>query len=56
MENFFTGLAIGFITGFVLMGFLIGDNGIGEFKKEAFEKGYMEKKINDKDQVIYVWK
>lgn len=27
-----------------------------KFEKEAFERGYMEKIINDKDQVIYRWK
>jgi hypothetical protein len=27
-----------------------------KFEKEAFTRGYMEKIINDKDQVIYRWK
>ncbi len=27
-----------------------------KFEKEAFTRGYMEKTINDKDQVIYRWK
>jgi hypothetical protein len=27
-----------------------------KFEKEAFSRGYMEKIINDKDQVIYRWK
>lgn len=27
-----------------------------KFEKEAFERDYMEKIINDKDQVIYRWK
>jgi len=27
-----------------------------KFEKEAFSHGYMEKIINDKDQVIYRWK
>jgi hypothetical protein len=27
-----------------------------KFEKEAFSHGYMEKIINDKDEVIYRWK
>jgi hypothetical protein len=27
-----------------------------KFEKQAFTRGYMEKIINDKDEVIYRWK
>jgi hypothetical protein len=57
MEYFVSGL-IGFGLAFVLL-IAIGatpKNTQTKFEKEAFNRGYMEKIINDKDQVIYRWK
>jgi len=56
-EHFISGL-IGFGLAFLL---LIVTGATPEatqekFEKEAFARGYMEKTINDKDEVIYRWK
>lgn len=51
-----SGFGIGICLGFVGMGILIGDNGVNQLKKEAEERGYMEKQINSEDKIIYVWK
>ena len=34
---------------------LTPDDGRMEVKKEAFDRGFMEKKIDKNDKVIYVW-
>lgn len=59
MEDGFIGSIIGFVVGFVVAWSfttisLVSD--IDEIKKEAFDRGYMEKQINSEDEVIYIWK
>jgi hypothetical protein len=57
MEHFISGL-IGFGLAFLLLmttGTTPKDTK-EKFEKEAFSRGYMEKTINDKDEVIYRFK
>jgi len=60
-EYFISGL-IGFGLAFLLLFLLLIVTGATpkatteKFEKEAFSRGYMEKTINDKDEVIYRWR
>lgn len=54
IKCFLTGFFGGMI--FLIIFGLTPKNTQEKFEKEAFERGYMEKTINDKDQVIYRWK
>ena len=56
--EFFQILFMGFFGGmiFLIILGLTPKRTREKFEKEAFERGYMEKIINDKDQVIYRWK
>ena len=56
-EHFISGL-IGFGLAILLL-IVIGATPKAtqeKFEKQAFTRGYMEKIINDKDEVIYRWK
>lgn len=52
------GLVVGLLSGFILGGIIgclmIADNN-RSWTKAAFERGYIEKKIDENDNVIYVW-
>jgi hypothetical protein len=51
------GFVVGFVTAFIVLivAGLTPKHVIEHYQQEAFKRGYMEKVINDKDQVIYQW-
>lgn len=58
MEKFLSGWVAGVAT-FILVANLAGrtpEDMRRQIHKEAFNRGYMEKKIDKDDEVIYVWR
>jgi hypothetical protein len=52
------GLLCGFVLGngiWIMVGISINESTTKTYQAEAFNRGYMEKKIDENDEVIYVW-
>lgn len=52
------GLLCGFVLGsgiWIMVGISVTESTMKAYQTEALKRGYMEKKIDENDEVIYVW-
>jgi hypothetical protein len=54
LDALVAGLISGFLIGSIIGGLMVVDSN-RSWRNAAFERGYMEKKIDENDNVIYVW-